>query len=1317
MAKTLDEAGVKRLIQEIKGANKNLNAPIPISTENTPESMAQNVKNIADYVAKAKAAGVADVDGMAVTCLIDGSYSGVGYLYGDTDTSICGIEIFDDSTSPMYFKVDPDGTYGEVAIIMENNTDIVTSDMLVKGARKPIILTPNTTEVDEETYQKLLSDNVDVVFKTNDENLNLCILTYKYDDGDVWCFIFTCFSREGKSLSDTYFYGYEVRITKIGNPHPCEVIDNSREIQFSQILKNEGFINKSTLSPVLQEIDLTGTDADRKAKLDQFETDWKALTGASDLTGARFVGKFGITDDVERNVTGIMTYSAGDTATEAIDNCFYGICNGYSMGEQKSQIAVKVSCTDGSLTITSLFSHLEAITIYTDNTPEHKQANLDNIAAYKANLQAFGVDMSKGFNIPVMVQGDNWGGYISSIGSGFYVGFYRDDISGSYAFRINADGLFMDYALALSEDVDNKVDKSLNAKSLEAIAIKTDNSTANVAAIKAYVDNLKALGVDTTKGYEIPILYNSGSKGFIGYNPNAASSFNGYAVTPEGNLHTLTMNATTGALSNKILATTAITDALSANKQPKTDAALKTTSKTVTGAINEVNDKTAYMAFTDVTKLSTNLGKRLIYKGGNVTLSSPITINSNINEIDFNGATLTVDSLAKTGISVITGHSHCIIKNLIVSGTWSVNTGTVNNIIDTFSGVENVFVGVTINGTHYGRGFHNCQRLISCKSEIKGANITEGRAYNYCEYLYMCRVGANSKGTGFFHCTSMDSCDILNGGCMGSELKECSNYTKVSYDVNGVRKYFSDTDSLSVGGSDISTTINNLRKIVIYSQDDGAAIQAKVDMFLAADKDSTVLYYGSKFEDKYDRLVPLTAFQSSNGLAFMGYLSGKDNNFNFVPDVDFVRVVIYKNSGLWNIAFPSGKFITTTTQKLGEREQNIAKLNIDAGSKAIIINYDDVKAAEAALTKYNEDPQKTVILVNYKTIRIPAVVSPTFIVAFVSEGVNLRKLLYRHNTSTWDNSTVIYGDTVRYSEQTLTDAQKETVRNNIGIDVNKSYVDSALNGKQDKLTSGTNIKTVNGQSLLGSGDIAISAGGGSAPVLVDIDDITGSAGVSVPVDVFNKIANAASAKIPIFGYSKLVNDPRTTYEIIPLYVKNVSTTAGTNGSLSIQFIAENAYNSIGIMKSSDTECSILINSSRPFALDTSVDKSSTRGIQSSAVWNEIHSEPMTINTATSGVTTLSSTDKHKILCYADSGTQQYNLPSSPVDGETFLFLKVKSGHTITIQSGTGNENIYDCSSGNSVVSKTIASSTNSKITVTYSSTVGKWFLMADDFIS
>ena len=37
-----------------------------------------------------------------------------------------------------------------------------------------------------------------------------------------------------------------------------------------------------------------------------------------------------------------------------------------------------------------------------------------------------------------------------------------------------------------------------------------------------------------------------------------------------------------------------------------------------------------------------------------------------------------------------------------------------------------------------------------------------------------------------------------------------------------------------------------------------------------------------------------------------------------------------------------------------------------------------------------------------------------------------------------------------------------------------------ISGKQDKLVSGTNIKTINGQSILGSGNITISGGGGSA---------------------------------------------------------------------------------------------------------------------------------------------------------------------------------------------------------------------------------------------
>ena len=38
-----------------------------------------------------------------------------------------------------------------------------------------------------------------------------------------------------------------------------------------------------------------------------------------------------------------------------------------------------------------------------------------------------------------------------------------------------------------------------------------------------------------------------------------------------------------------------------------------------------------------------------------------------------------------------------------------------------------------------------------------------------------------------------------------------------------------------------------------------------------------------------------------------------------------------------------------------------------------------------------------------------------------------------------------------------------------------------ISGKQDKLVSGSNIKTINGQSILGSGDITIEGGGGGSP--------------------------------------------------------------------------------------------------------------------------------------------------------------------------------------------------------------------------------------------
>ena len=130
-----------------------------------------------------------------------------------------------------------------------------------------------------------------------------------------------------------------------------------------------------------------------------------------------------------------------------------------------------------------------------------------------------------------------------------------------------------------------------------------------------------------------------------------------------------------------------------------------------------------------------------------------------------------------------------------------------------------------------------------------------------------------------------------------------------------------------------------------------------------------------------------------------------------------------------------------TTQKIADKAVVKGKLSEDlqrvldnAGTKAIRINYDDVEAAKKAIADYNADPNKTVVLVNYYGIRIPAIVSDTWnpvIVAYLPEGINVHKLLFQGDA--W-SETVIYGDNVRYNNQTLTAAQKAQARKNIDVD-------------------------------------------------------------------------------------------------------------------------------------------------------------------------------------------------------------------------------------------------------------------------------------------
>lgn len=481
MAKTLDEAGVKRLIQEIKGANKNLNTAIPISTENTTESKAQNVKNIADYVEKAKAAGIANVNGMGVTCLIDDEYSGVGYLYSYNGGPIwvTGIITYDDTaTSPTAFFVDNEGLYNKRDVVIKDLSDQVTSDMLVEGARKPIILTPSTTEVDEETYQKLLSDNVDVVFK---DIYNASEMALKEIDSDknirmLFSVAICAENIIGEGVDVMVIQQYVVEISS-ASPHSVVT-----EGPVSLEIEPKQCVTKSILSPVLQEIDLTGTDADRKAKLDKFETDWKALTGASHLAGARFVGLI----DNGGGAQCLLSY-----------NEHSGYYSGISAetADLETLIKIQVSPYTGSIITTPLFSHLEAITIKTGNTPDDKAANVAAIKAYVDNIVNLGVASEKGCIIPVI--------YIEEQQEYYGSLFYKKDTSGLMGIVSKKLGMGY-YNLSVDKndgstsfDVEDPVifDSSLSPikESIEFLATCvnfTDTPSSNKILLELYLDTV-----------------------------------------------------------------------------------------------------------------------------------------------------------------------------------------------------------------------------------------------------------------------------------------------------------------------------------------------------------------------------------------------------------------------------------------------------------------------------------------------------------------------------------------------------------------------------------------------------------------------------------------------------------------------------------------------------------------------------------------------------------------------------------------------------------------------------------------------------------
>ncbi len=109
----------------------------------------------------------------------------------------------------------------------------------------------------------------------------------------------------------------------------------------------------------------------------------------------------------------------------------------------------------------------------------------------------------------------------------------------------------------------------------------------------------------------------------------------------------------------------------------------------------------------------------------------------------------------------------------------------------------------------------------------------------------------------------------------------------------------------------------------------------------------------------------------------------------------------------------------------------------------------------------------------------------------------------------------------KYESNANTNAFTDSEKTNLGNQSGTNTGDQDLSGLQDTLVSGTNIKTVNSQSLLGSGNIVISGGGA-------VDSVNGEVGVVV-IDA-DDISDATTA-------NKFVSASEKTI---------ISNTSGTN---------------------------------------------------------------------------------------------------------------------------------------------------------------------------
>lgn len=216
----------------------------------------------------------------------------------------------------------------------------VISTKLAAGAQNPIII-GNVTEIDEETYQKIKSRSADVVF----------------DDGSELRLNAQSILDIGDSLLLTFGYYTFNEDANGGIASYAAMINNTAPHKIVVGVGYNSPLSKDTFTKAINEIDLRGTDAERKAELDQFTKDWGAFTadlGYNRIQGARFVCR--------------ITTPTGDGYAILVYDSAKGAYIGVVTDNAYKSYIVRVAESTGSITMKPVGGNTETDTSMSDTS-------------------------------------------------------------------------------------------------------------------------------------------------------------------------------------------------------------------------------------------------------------------------------------------------------------------------------------------------------------------------------------------------------------------------------------------------------------------------------------------------------------------------------------------------------------------------------------------------------------------------------------------------------------------------------------------------------------------------------------------------------------------------------------------------------------------------------------------------------------------------------------------------------------------------------------------------------------------------------------